>query len=252
MQGLLVRVGIDQQYGRWNGPADERTRRFMFVPIPDSFYNPSNKYVKGGRRTYREVLPALHQFALDCGNPSSSAFRLPAHLHGAAMHLDPDFLTLTYGDLAPRARRLATFDQGDFVAFYSSLRSVQTRKLIYALVGLFVLQSPPLAVCNIPEAECLLNAHTRWKVRDPSHIVMHGQERMSGLFRHYIQIGERRGAGNHYRVKAQLLKAWGDLTVKDGWIQRSATPPAFMQPERFLEWLQQQGYEVSPGQYQVR
>lgn len=251
MQGLLVRVGIDRSYGGWNAPADEQTRRFMFVPIPDCPYNPSNEYVEGGRRTYREVMPVLQKFNAECKYPPCSTFILPNKLHNASTHLDPDFANLTYGDLAPRARRLVNFQRNDFVVFYSSLKSVQTGKLIYALIGLIVLESAPVTTAEIPDSGRLLNAHTRWKTRDSTDVVIRGQQGRSGLFRHYIEIGERRGKGNQYRVVMDLLQAWGGLTVEDGWIQRSATPPAFLQPERFWDWLQDQRYEVFSAQYQA-
>jgi hypothetical protein len=33
MKAVLVRVGIDQTYGRWNGPVDTDSRQFVYVPI---------------------------------------------------------------------------------------------------------------------------------------------------------------------------------------------------------------------------
>ncbi len=35
MNGLLVRVGIDQTAGWWNSPVDPETGRFFYVPIQD-------------------------------------------------------------------------------------------------------------------------------------------------------------------------------------------------------------------------
>ena len=32
----------------------------------------------------------------------------------------------------------------------------------------------------------------------------------------------------------------GGLSVKDGYIQRSAKPPIFLKPERFYRWFKQQ------------
>jgi len=38
-------------------------------------------------------------------------------------------------------------------------------------------------------------------------------------------------------VTEKLLDTWGDLSVKDGYIQRSAVPPSsFTDPDRFLSW----------------
>jgi hypothetical protein len=53
-----------------------------------------------------------------------------------------------------------------------------------------------------------------------------------------IPIGEFRDKA--YRVRRDLLATWGDLTCRDGFIQRSAVPPAFRDPARFLAWFEAQ------------
>jgi hypothetical protein len=35
MRGLLVRVGVDQAYGHWNGPVDPASGQFVYVTIPE-------------------------------------------------------------------------------------------------------------------------------------------------------------------------------------------------------------------------
>lgn len=100
MRGLLVRVGIDQtpEYGGWNAPLNTQTWRFMSVPIRDSTYNDSG-YIENGERIYgKEVVAELATFSAECNCINHSSFQLPARLHDEPMHLDPDFLQLTYGD----------------------------------------------------------------------------------------------------------------------------------------------------------
>jgi hypothetical protein len=53
-----------------------------------------------------------------------------------------------------------------------------------------------------------------------------------------IPIGEYRDRA--YRVRRDLLDAWGGLSVSDGYIQRSAVPPLFREPAKFLHWLWRQ------------
>jgi len=53
-----------------------------------------------------------------------------------------------------------------------------------------------------------------------------------------LEIGEYRDRA--YRVRRDLLQTWGDLTCRDGFIQRSAVPPAFRDPDRFLRWFEAQ------------
>ena len=57
----------------------------------------------------------------------------------------------------------------------------------------------------------------------------------SGRLNHCISIGERREGA--YRVRREILDAWGGLDVKNGYIQRSARLPAFLDASRFYGWF---------------
>ena len=251
MRGLLVRVGIDQtpEYGGWNAPVSAQTRRFIFVPIRDSTYNDAG-YIANGERVYcKEVTAELARFGAECGDPVHSCFRLPPRLRDEPMHVDPDFLNLTYGDDPRRGRRLKEFKEDDFIAFYSSLRSLQGGTLVYALIGLFVLAGSPIRASEIADPQRLCNAHTRWKNVKGGDIVAFGKTGQSGLFERCIPIGElREGA---YRVCKNVLTEWGDLTVKNGWLQRSANLPEFKAPASFRKWLDKQDIRLDRAQYQV-
>jgi hypothetical protein len=41
-------------------------------------------------------------------------------------------------------------------------------------------------------------------------------------------------------VKRDILDEWGGLSVKDGYIQRSARLPRLLDAPRFLRWLERQ------------
>jgi hypothetical protein len=251
VRGLLVRVGIDQtpEYGGWNAPVNTQTWRFMFVPIRDSTYNDAS-YVVNGERVYgKEVTAALARFGVECGDPTHECFRLPVRLHNEPMHLDPDFLHLTYGDDPRRGRSLREFKEDDFIAFYSSLRSLNGGKLIYALIGLFVLAGSPINASDVADHQRLSNAHTRWKNVKVADIVAFGKPGQSGLFERCLPIGEFRDRA--YRVRKDVLTEWGDITVRDGWLQRSANLPEFKSPSRFRMWLEKQHIRLDRAQYQV-
>lgn len=82
------------------------------------------------------------------------------------------------------------------------------------------------------------NAHTRYLNINNEDIVVRGKANVSGRFTKCIPMGEFRN--NSYRVKRTLLDEWGGLSVNDGWIQRSANPPVFIDPDKFLCWLDAQ------------
>ena len=60
-----------------------------------------------------------------------------------------------------------------------------------------------------------------------------------------ILIGEMRDKA--YRVTPSLLSAWGGLSVNDGYIQRSARPPRFLDAGKFANWFEAQAPEFTHG-----
>ncbi|HEY2827880.1 MAG TPA: hypothetical protein VGJ04_09795 [Pirellulales bacterium] len=132
---------------------------------------------------------------------------------------------------------------GDLVVFYAGLRPVHRceHKLIYALVGMYVVQKVA-EVANIPSERWHENAHVRKVKRGESDIVIFAKPEVSGRFDRCVPIGEwRTGA---YRVRQDVLDAWGGMSVKDGFIQRSAVPPRLENPRKFLRWLELQNVQL--------
>ncbi len=234
MKGLLVRVGIDQTAGRWNAPVDLSSGRFTYVPIPQT----SDKLPLRPKlsRCYEELIPSLDTFEL----------AVPDHLQGQPMHLDPDFENLTYGDVDQKGKQIQQkLEAGDFLVFYSAFNAIdnsgekqakKSKNLCYALMGILFIDRIEKAK-DIPKADWHKNAHTRIEPSD-TDIVVFADPKRSGRFEKAIPIGEFRNKS--YRVTNPLLKAWGGLNVKDGFIQRSARLPEFLKPETFLKWLDKQ------------
>ena len=221
MKGILIRVGIDATAGGWNAPVDPETRKFVFLPIPED----EEKVRPALARHYNETIPALSRFHV----------HLPERLLGRPMHLDPDFKHLTYGDIHPRNIPLWNLDPGDFLAFYAGMRSIrkEDKFLVYALIGFFLVD----AVVNskkVPKERWPESAHTR---REPyqNDVFIRARPGVSGLLKRCIPIGEYRDRS--YRVKKEILTAWGGLQVKDGYIQRSGRTPEFKNPQKFLDWF---------------
>lgn len=227
MTALLVRVGADLSTdgGSWNGPVDGGTYEFAYVAIPES-----HPVHPGLEKPYSALIPTLQRFGT-C---------LPAHLRTRHMHLDPDFERLTYGDQGARARQLQdNLRAGDLIVFYASLANMRgALTLVYALVGLFVVDAFVLAA-NVPPQVRDINAHSR-RVLKPgaTDLIVHGHPGMSGRLQRCLPVGEYRNRA--YRVKQDLLDAWGGLSVVNGYLQRSARLPRFLEPTRFLRWLENQ------------
>lgn len=237
MRAVLVRVGSDASYGRWNAPVDHDSRDFLYVPIPES----RDEFVEGGRRDYAELAPSLRRFA---DQYPGAPMGLPAHLPGTPMHLDPDFDHLTYGDVGNRrGSYIAQMTRGDAIVFYAGLkpRAPCEHRLLYAIIGLYLVHEVVKAT-SIADDRRHENAHTRKKMVSANDIVVRAQPGVSGRFRRCIPIGGFRDRA--YRVRRDLLERWGGLSVNDGYIQRSAVPPRFNDPARFMTWLQEQRPEL--------
>jgi len=239
MRGLLVRVGIDQAYGHWNAPVDPTTNEFVYVPIPQGAASRP-----GFTTSYDLVVPALEAFAASHPAAPPESVQLPARLGGRYTHLDPDFDHLTYGDDGERrGRELREFASGDLVVFYAGLRPVTPcgHRLVYALIGLYrVAEALPLE--EVPESRWAENAHTRRIAHQKTDVIIRAHAEGSGRLRACIPIGEYRERA--YRVTPEILEAWGGLSCRNGYIQRSVVPPRFLDPARFLAWFKAQQPEL--------
>jgi hypothetical protein len=234
MKGVLLRVGYDTtpKGGSWNAPVDIRSFDYVYVPIAGH----EDRYEHlGSCPTYGSVSSALARLGV----------ALPPHLApDTKVHLDPDFGSLTFGEpyrdksgkLSSRGQTLNQLDPGDFIAFFAGFRPVRSTRsspLVYCLFGLLRVQSKTF-VGDLPTEKRCACAHGRRKGAE-NDLVIWGDPKMSGRFQKAIPIGDYRDGA--YRVTRELLGDWGDLSVNDGYIQRSARPPFFLEAEKFLRWL---------------
>jgi hypothetical protein len=241
MRALLVRIGIDQQYGGWNAPVDAESGEFVYVPIPES---PRFEMRPGLGRRLGEVRAPLRAFAQRHGLERESGWSLPPALANQWAHLDPDFDTLTYGDNgARRGSRLRLLDSGDRLVFFAGLRPVRPgeHRLVYALVGALVVDEV-VELSQVPAERWGENAHSRKLDHGATDLIVRGRRGESGRFQRCLPIGSRRDGA--YRVRPDLLEAWGGLGVRDGFIQRSVVPPWLLDPPRFVDWLARQAAPV--------
>ena len=188
-------------------------------------------------RRFSEIIPELDRFCGQFNVKLKEGLAFPPTLKHLRMHLDPDFEYLTYGDNGDsRGSGMKEMQKDDLLVFYGGLQPIRPWEdnLVYALVGLFVVKEVVLAT-KVPKERLHENAHTR-KVRigEPD-IVVRARPARSGRLVQCIPIGEWRNRA--YRVRQDILRSWGGLSVKDGFIQRSAVPPTFLDPERFYDWF---------------
>jgi hypothetical protein len=137
-----------------------------------------------------------------------------------------------------RANQLRTkLSHSDRIVFYSGMKDVHdSRRLVYAIIGIFVVDDIVLAT-KVPESARNANAHSRRILAEGAQdIIVRGNQQLSGRLERCLLVGEWRNRA--YRVRPDLLEAWGGLSVKDGYLQRSARLPEFLDPVRFLDWFE--------------
>ena len=234
MMGVLLRVGCDltKKGGRGNPPWSPSSWDYAYVPIPEGV---DHRHISDPP-TYAQFEPAVRRLRCE----------LPQHLGSdTIVHVDPDFQSLSIGEpfyisrgLSSRGRILSRLHPGDFIAFYASFRPTLPfpDRFAYCLIGLFLV-GRGARVSQLTIGERMRCAHGR-RERSENDLVVWGRRSSSGRFTRAIPIGRYRRRA--YRVTKQLLEAWGGLTVKDGYIQRSAIPPRFLAPAQFLGWLKAQ------------
>jgi hypothetical protein len=179
-------------------------------------------------KPYSALAPVLSTFGLS----------LPPNLCAKMMHLDPDFERLTYGDQGGRARQLrACLSAGDVMVFYAGLFDVNGgARLVYAIVGVFVVETIILAADVLANSRDI-NAHSRRILPTGAEdLIVCARPKVSGRLERCFPIGEWRDRA--YRVRQDVLETWGGLSVKNGYLQRSARLPSFLAPERFRRWFE--------------
>lgn len=226
MKLMLVRVGIDSTYGKWNAPVNPKTQEFAYVPIPEE--HPNKGIRPGYERWYKEFKIPCEQFGED----------FPKRLLDQPAHVDPDFQYLTYGDEKQKGKQIRILAEGDIVAFYAGLKLIQPhpRQLLYALIGLYVVDKV-IAACDFLKEDWHKNAHTR-RFFDSTDWIVIGKPCYSGRLERCIPIGEWRNSA--YRIRPDLLETWGSLSASDGYIQRSAVLPCITDASRFYAWFEKQ------------
>jgi len=203
MKGLLVRVGIDQTYGKWNAPVDPNTNEFVYMPIPEG-----KQQCMGLETTYRSHLPELELFC-NARNLDFDNLGFPSELHTLATHHDPDFKHMTYGDVGDkRLSKIWTMQSGDIIVFYASLKPIRhcSHKLLYAIIGMYVIDEIIIAR-EIPQNRWSENAHTRRQHIGDHDVIIRAKKDESVLLERCIVIGEYRDKA--YRVTEDLLEIWG-------------------------------------------
>jgi hypothetical protein len=224
---VLLRVGVDSGSGGIQGPLFE-DGSFELVPIPDTagvglrtYGNTSG--IKGV--AYSEYFPTARQSSVE----------------GQAMHVDPEFVSFTYGDPTSPKAGLRRLEKGDLLVFYAGLAGWDhERPPALYIVGYFVVEWAGFAK-DVSEDEarrrCGSNFHVMHddlfrKQRDRLVLVQGGPG--SRLLKKAICIStmSKNSAGQPIKVLSEeARRIFGDFNGRVS-IQRS--PPRWVQSSHIL------------------
>ena len=148
MKAVLLRVGIDSQYGGNVGPIFE-DGSFEYVPIPEDEKTTEE-------RTYSDTKGRSGElFSTFVGKIFKNM----------KIHFDPEFETFTYGDHLTKSKIFARMDKNDYLIFYSGLkpyRNVSYPRGLY-IIGYFCIDTVFIY-------DDLLNNTTKEKLKNNAHI----------------------------------------------------------------------------------
>jgi hypothetical protein len=221
---VLLRVGIDSGSGGAHGPLF-RNGSFEFVPIPDAFEIDERTYGNTAGRSGKQLVHYL---------PPTQQPRMA----NRPMHVDPDFVTFTYGDPTRLKSGLRRLEQGDLLIFYGGLQGwdVPCRPALY-LLGYFEVAVAGRAIdfTDTTRQEFFSeNMHVRhtsiFERQSPQLTLIKGGPG-SRLLTRAVRISEvgrdRRGYPLHI-LSAEMREIFGSFGSKES-IQRST--PRWVRPQ---------------------
>lgn len=227
MNVVLLRVGIDTGSGGILGPvfADNS---FEFISIRDGLHVDSRTY---GNTVGRHGQLLAEYFPV--GQRRQRAQMQP-------MHVDPEFITYTYGDPTRPKARLRELQPGDLLVFYAGLRGwghdCDYPPALY-IVGYFEVEAAGLATRFSPDTITRLFAanfhvmHPRIFAAQRDHLVLVKGAPASRLLDRAVKISElgKDKTGKPLHVLSREMRAiFGDFSGKVA-IQRS--PPRWVAPQ---------------------
>jgi hypothetical protein len=181
MNVALLRVGVDSGCGGMQGPVFS-TGDFEFIPIPDARMLDTRTYGNTKGRSCRMLADFFPQ-------------NRQARMAVQPMHVDPEFVTFTYGDPTSPKRGLRRLQKGDLLVFYAGLEGFE-----YA--------SPPgLYLIGYFEVEMAGLAKTFATAQISAHFAQNFHVRHASLFAQQVNhlVLVKGGRGSRLYEKAHLF-----------------------------------------------
>jgi hypothetical protein len=218
MKAMLLRVGIDKSSDGVLAPIF-RDGSFEYIPLSESDEK------SGEKRTYHDIRGIQ-------GKTLSSY--LPQIVADRKVHLDPEFITFTYGDVGRKAGYLLKLEPGDLLVFYAGLTPQQESEhpeALYIIAYFTVREILDFKKYSPDEIQDIRkqypeNSHPLRDSGINEMVMVVGDPEKSELLEKPILISEKKlnRIGRAYHAVSPLM---GELLGIKGSIQRSI-PPRFI------------------------
>jgi hypothetical protein len=218
MKVAMVRIGIDTGSGGLHGPLFQ-DGTFEYIPIPDGIGVDPRTYGNTSGRFGRKLIDYF---------PESRKVKMI----GQSIHVDPEFVTFTYGDPTSPKAGLRYLQQDDYLIFYCGLKGWDcTAQPALYLMGYFEIATAGYASGFTPAQRQELfgeNFHVRHKSvyeRQKKNLVLVKGSRNSRMLSKAVLIstmGQDRAGKPLKILSPEMRRIFGDFGGKLSF-QRSPT-----------------------------
>jgi hypothetical protein len=234
MKAMLLRVGIDKSSDGVLAPIFP-DGSFEYIPLSESDEK------SGERRTYHDII----------GIKGKTLSRyLPPDVADRRVHLDPEFITFTYGDVGRKAGYLLKLKPGDLLVFYAGLTPQQESENPEALyiIAYFTVREildfkkySPDEIRNI-QKQYPQNSHPQRDSGINEMVLAVGAPDKSELLEKAILISEKKlnKIGRAYHAVSSRME---ELLGIKGSIQRSIPPRYIHNPDKITNLKDLLGYD---------
>jgi len=234
MKAMLLRVGIDKSSDGVLAPIFQ-DGSFEYIPLSES----DEKSCE--RRTYHDITGIK-------GKLLSSY--LPPGVADRKVHLDPEFITFTYGDVGRKAGYLLKLEPGDLLVFYAGLTPQQESEhpeALYMIAYFTVKEIMDFKKYSLNQIQNIQkqypeNSHPLRGSGVNEMVLVVGDPEKSELLEKAILISEKKlnKIGRSYHAVSPWME---ELLGIKGSIQRSIPPRYIHNPDKIINLKVYWGYD---------
>lgn len=199
MSGWLLRVGIDKKAGETLAPIFD-DNSFEYIPIPESATSFEERTYQNTPTTNSHLKGKMLADLLWSNKYKSSK-----------LHLDPEFITFTYGDPTRKASSLRNLKKDDYLVFYAGFKPQNGNEDNCYIFSYFVLDEDAIDFDSLNINQFKKN----WEIfKNNAHIKRYTPfSKVKTLERQHLSIVDENASKNALNQLRDNLKASGNVDL---------------------------------------